>query len=176
MTEQPNLTLDRSGGGSVPERLPAAAWALAWSCLIGQLLWLAAVGTRTPDVGMALSVLLGPLIIGWVAAGVLTARTGRLVLAWIVLPLSLIGNGLSLVDGVGGPRWPALHLLASIAAVASLGWFTSTDYFAWQRSRPDVHGPSIAPPIMIAVAVGVLGGIVDYFPYQEPPASFDLGS
>ena len=40
-----------------------------------------------------------------------------------------------------------------------LVWFAQTPWFAWQRTRPE-GGPSIAPLMLIAVAVGVLGGII----------------
>ena len=154
----------------VPDRLPAAALALAGSCLVGQLVQLAVSGTRPPDAGWVPSMLLGALLVGWVASGVLRARTGRLVVAWVLFVLSVLGDAASLLDAgyAGLVGWPAAQLLTSLAALLSLLWFTTTPYYAWQRTRPRVPGPSIAAIVAVAVAVGVLGGTLDVEKSRDP--------
>lgn len=146
----------------VPERLPAAAWALTGSCLAGQLLRLADIGVKPVDAGWVPSMALGGLLVGWTASGVLAARTGRLAIAWVLFVLGVLADGGTLVDaGVDGlTGWPLAHFLTSTAALLSLMWFTTTSYYAWQRTRPRVKGPSTTPLVLVAVVVGLLGGVL----------------
>jgi len=142
--------------------VPAAAWALGVTCLIDQLLLLGEVGAKQTDDGMLLSMAIGAIVTGWVAAGVLRARTVRLAIAGVLLVLGLLSFGINCVDGgmdavVG---WVGIHFVASAVSVAALVWFTRTDYFAWRRRNPQADGPSLAPLVAIAVLVGLLGGVV----------------
>lgn len=163
MSHHPQPALEPPPTAPEPSQVPAAAWALAWSSLAGQLLLLAEVGAKPVGLGMAVSMLVGALLVRWVALGVLTARTGRLVIAWVLLALLLLAYLVEAVDGGTDAilGWPGVHLVAAAASVASLAWFTRSGYFAWQRGRPDAPGPSLAPLVAIAVLVGVLGGVVN---------------
>ena len=160
---------DRFGGGAptadpavaAAQQPPAAAWALALVCLVGQLLLLADVGTTSAGLWTLPSMLLGALLVGWFSAGVLTARTGRLVVVWALFVIVLVGDAFALLDrGAGAaPEWRGAHLVVSVAQVVALAWFCSTPYFRWQRTRPRVPGPSLAPLLGVAVVVGLLGGV-----------------
>ena len=144
-----------------PTQVPAAAWALACAALATQLLQLVETGARSDVVNVVISMVLGGLLVGWVSHGVLTARTGRLVLAWVVLALSLVGDVLLLADSSSVLGWSLAHLAMTLTLIVCLSWFTSTDYFSWQRGARRSTGPSLAPLVAVAVVVGVLGGIVD---------------
>lgn len=149
--------------GATPP-LPRSIWVLAWASLGGQVVLLAEQGGRLDDqVSLVLSVVLGALLVGYVSAGVVRARTVRLVLAWVVLVLSLIGGLLDLVtvDGPGQAALGVLALAAAAVAVAGLAHFRRTDWYAWQRTKPPVHeGASIRELVAIAVLVGALGGVI----------------
>ena len=89
--------------GATPP-LPSSIWVVAWASLAGQVVLVAWQGGRFDDeVSLVLSVALGVVVVGYVSAGVVRARTVRLVLAWVVLVLSVIGGlgGLVSVDGPG---------------------------------------------------------------------------
>lgn len=105
---------------------------------------LADVGARPEDYGTVPSMLLGALLVGWVSYGVLAARTGRLAVAWVLLVLGLLSYSGALVDaGVAGLTDLEGALFATaVAEMGSLIWFSSTAYYAWQRTRPRVKGPS----------------------------------
>ena len=143
--------------------MPVAAWVLGLSCLAGQLLLVADVGTKPADDGLVLSLVLGVVLTTWVASGVLRGRTVRLVLAGLVLVLGLLGSVLECVDGGADAVLgrPGVQLVAAAVSVASLVWFTRTDYVAWRRHHREADGPSLAPLLTVAVLVGLLGGVVD---------------
>ena len=148
----------------MPSEVPTVAWALTWSFFLGQVLTLADRGlSGTDGIWVVVSIAIGGVLVGWTAAGVLTARTGRLVLAWVVLALSVLGNCLALIDPTAGEGagWSAVHLTASLTQVALLAWFCSTGYFAWQRTRPATGAPALGSLIAIAAVVGMLGGVTD---------------
>lgn len=152
-------------------QLPSAAWALAWSCLAGQVVLLLEVGARDPGAAdTVLSMLLSALVVCWVSAGVLAARTGRLVVVWLLFAVMLVGDVAVLLDvGTDGVlAWPAAHLALSVVQIAALAWFTSTPYFRWQRTRPRVAGPSLRPLLGIAAAVGLLGGLTSSVVHRAP--------
>ena len=89
--------------GATPP-LPRSIWVVAWASLAGQAVLLVRHGGRLGDeVSLVLSVVLGALLVGYVSAGVVRARTVRLVLAWVVLMLGVIGGlvGLVSVDDLG---------------------------------------------------------------------------
>lgn len=151
----------------VPDRLPAAAWALAWSSVLAQAVAFADHGVKS-DEGWAvvLSMLVGALVIWWFAAGVLSARTGRLVVTWVLLVLAFVAETVAVVDDAlaGTVGMPLLHLVSTVAMLASLGWFTTTAYYAWQRTRPRVSGPSRSGVLAVAVLVGLSAGVLDTDP------------
>lgn len=143
-----------------PSRVPAAAWGLAWACLVGQLLLLGERGAQSSD-AVPLSMLLGAILVAWVSHGVLTGRTVRLVLVSVLFAVTAIFDLVALMDaGIAGVSgWPFVGLAASLVQLAALVAFTRTEYFAWQRSRPRVPGPPLGSLIAVAVVVGILGGV-----------------
>jgi hypothetical protein len=149
--------------GAAPP-LPGSIWVVAWASLAGQVVLLARQGIRLDDaVSLVGSVALGVLLVGYVSAGVVRARTVRLVLAWVVLVLSLIGElvGLVSVEKVGQPVLVVLSVAATVVALAGLARFRRTDWYSWQRSRPPVReGAPIGRLVAVGVLVGVLGGLV----------------
>ncbi|WP_107775080.1 hypothetical protein [Nocardioides sediminis] len=143
--------------------LPRAIWVVAWASLAGQVVLVLRQGVRHDDgVSLVGSVVLGVLLVGWVSAGVVRARTVRLVLAWVVLVLGLVAEvvGLLQADGPGGAALAALALGTTVVALAGLARFRRTDWYAWQRTRPPTHlGAPIRQLVAIGVLVGALGGM-----------------
>ena len=143
--------------------LPTSIWVVAWASLAGQAVLLVREGLRTDDaVSLTLSVVLGALIVGYISAGVVRARTVRLVLAWVVLVLSALAEVFELfaADDAGEALLVVLSLATSAAALAGLASFHGTAWFAWQRQKPPAgEGAPIDQLVAIAVVVGVLGGI-----------------
>jgi peptidoglycan/LPS O-acetylase OafA/YrhL len=143
--------------------LPSAIWVVAWASLAGQALLLVWQGGRLDDaVSLVLSVVLGALVVGYVSAGVVRARTVRLVLAWVVLVLSGLFElvGLVAVNDVGQAFLAVLSLATTALALAGLASFVRTDWYVWQRTRPSAReGVPIGQLISIGVLVGVLGGL-----------------
>lgn len=150
-------------GGATPA-LPRSIWVVAWASLAGQVTWLLAQGGRLDDaVSLAVSVVLGGLLVGYVSAGVVRARTVRLVIAWAVLLLSLVGELVALVlaDDLGLASAAVVSLATSGVALAGLARFHRSDWYAWQRTKPPVHeGAPIGQLVAIGVLVGVLGGLM----------------
>jgi hypothetical protein len=144
-----------------PDELPAAAWVLAGVSLVTQLVTAADHGLRL-SVMTPVSMLIGVLLVTWFARGVLTGRTGRLVVVWFLVAVTFFGEWATLVDTFpeGLVGMPGLELLTTLGMIAALVWFVSTPYFAWQRSRPSVPGPSLAGPLLVAALVGALAGMV----------------
>ena len=149
-------------GGTPP--LPTSIWVVAWACLADQALMLLSQGGRVLDaVSLLVSVVLASLLVGYVSAGVVRARTVRTVLAWCVLVLSLIGGLMALltVDDVGQATLAGLSLATTVVALAALARFRRTDWYSWQRSQPSPdHGASIGGLVAIGVLVGALGGLI----------------
>ena len=144
--------------------LPSSIWVVAWASLLGQAVLLAQQGVRPDDEGsLVLSAALGALIVGYVSAGVVRARTVRLVLAWVVLVLSLIVQFVALVsvDDLGQAAVVALSLATTVLALAGLARFRRTEWYAWQRTKPSPHeGAPIGQLVAMGVLVGVLGGLI----------------
>lgn len=144
--------------------LPPSIWAVAWASLAGQAVLLIAHGVRHAEgFAVAVSVILGALLVGHVAAGVVRGRPIRTVLAWVVLVLSFIAEGLSVVseDDLGPGTLAALSLMTTAAALVGLAKFRRTDWCAWQRTRPSAHvGAPIGQLVAIGMLVGALGGVV----------------
>lgn len=148
--------------GATPP-LPGSIWIVAWTSLVGQALLVFRQGVRLDDeVSLVLSVVLGGLLVGYVSAGVVRARSIRLGVAWVVLALSGVGDLLGVVtlDGLGQAALAGLSLATTLVALAALARFHRTDWYAWQRTRPSTHeGVAIGPLVAIGVLVGVLGGL-----------------
>lgn len=148
--------------GAAPP-LPLSIWVVAWASLAGQVVMLVWQGGRLDDgVSLALSVALGGLLVGYVSAGVVRARSVRLVLAWVVLALSAIVElvGLVSADDVDQAALAVLSLATTAAALAGLARFRRTDWYAWQRTKPSPReGTPIGQLVAIGVLVGVLGGL-----------------
>ena len=136
---------------------------VAWASLTGQAVLLIRQGIRPDDeVSLAISVAIGALVVGYVSAGVVRARTVRLVVAWIVLMVSLIVELVWLM-GVDGPGEAAVVLLSvgtTVVSLAGLVRFRRTDWYAWQRRKPPrQRGAPIGQLVAIGVLAGVLGGL-----------------
>lgn len=160
----------------VPDRLPAAAWALAVSSVLAQVVTVAEDGLRTGGLDVVMSMLIGALVIWWFAAGVLSARTVRLVITWVLLVLAAVVELVTVIDvgPVGQGGLPLLHLATSMAMLGSLMWFSTTPYYSWQRSRPRAGGPSRAGILAVAVVVGLSAGVVQVD--DRAPVDVQLGA
>jgi len=149
--------------GAAPP-LPSSIWMVAWASLAGQAVLLARQGVRRDDeVSLVLSVVLGAFIVGYVSAGVVRARTARLVVAWVVLVLTFFVElvGLISVDDLGSAVVAALSLATTALALAGLARFRRTEWYAWQRMKPSAHeGSPIGQLVAMGVLVGVLGGLI----------------
>jgi hypothetical protein len=145
----------------VPPAPPPSAWALACSCLLGAIVGLAGRGLSHADgFWILVSVALSALVVGWVSSGVLRARTGRLVLAWVVFSLEVVLGLLAVVSQLPAPpTGTVLDLATSVGSFVSLALFCRTDFFRLQRSAPAAGAPAIEGLLLVAVAVGVLGGL-----------------
>jgi hypothetical protein len=149
--------------GATPP-LPRSIWVVAWASLAGQAVVLARQGDLLDDeVSLILTVVLGGLVVGYVSAGVVRARTVRLVLAFVVLVLSLVGDLVDLVsvDDLAQAALTVLSLATTAVALAGLVRFRRTDWYAWQRTKPSSHqGATIGRLVAIGVLVGALGGLI----------------
>ena len=147
--------------GATPP-LPTSIWVVAWASLSGQVALLTHQGVRHDDeLSIGLSVVLSAVLAGYVCAGVVRARIVRLVVAWVVLGLGLMGELADLVsdDARQGPL-VLFSLAATVMAMAGLARFCRTDWYAWQRTRPSAHdGAAIGQLVAIGVLVGVLGAL-----------------
>jgi len=148
-------------GGTPP--LPRSIWVVAWASLAGQAVLLMQQGGRLDDeVSVFLSVVLSALVVGYVSAGVVRARTVRLVLAWVVLVLSAIVGlvGLIPVDLGRQTALDVVSLATTAVALVGLAMFRRTDWYAWQRAKPSANeGAPIGQLVVIGVLVGVVGGL-----------------
>jgi len=155
------VSLDGGFGQQATPPLPTEIKVLAWASLVGQVVMLARQGLRVDD-DTPVSMLLGAIIVGYVAAGVVRARPVRVALAWIVLVLSLVGELLALayVDALGDGAILVASLATTVVALVALSRFRRTDWYAWQRTRPprDLGAP-IGGLVAMGVLVGVLGGV-----------------
>ena len=149
-------------GATAP--LPRSIWVVAWASLAVQAVLLVRQGGRLDDeVSLVLSVVLGALLVGYVSAGVVRARTVRLVLAWVVLMLGVIGGlvGLVSVKDLGQTAIAVVASESTAEALAGLARFRRSDWYAWQRTRPSAHeGAPIGQLVAIGVLVGGLGGLI----------------
>jgi len=143
--------------------LPSSIWVLAWSSLAGQVLHLLQRGSRLDEGALLVSVGIGALLLGYIAAGVVRARTVRLVLAWVVLLLSLVAELVSLAsaDDPGHLAVLVLSLATTAVGLVALARFRRTDWYAWQRTKPPTReGARIGRLVAIGALVGMLGGVV----------------
>jgi peptidoglycan/LPS O-acetylase OafA/YrhL len=144
--------------------LPSSIWVIAWASLAGQAVLLVQQGVRPDDeVSLFLSIVLSALLVGYIAAGVVRARTIRLAVAWVVLVLSLIAElvGMVSVHDLGQAALVSLSLATSVLALAGLARFHRTEWFAWQRTKSSTQeGAAIGQLVAIGVLVGVLGGLI----------------
>lgn len=151
----------------MPPPLPRSIWVVAWASLLAQVGALLRRGVRVDDeVSLIGSVVLGALIVGYVSLGVVRARTVRLVIAWIVLVINLVGGlvGLLSLDSSGDAVLAVLSLATTGAALAGLANFRRSEWYAWQRKKPSRReGAPIGGLVAIGVFVGVLGGLIAPF-------------
>jgi hypothetical protein len=141
---------------AAPTELPAAAWALAWSFVVGQLVSLVMHGTQ-PAEDWPLSSLLGVVVVAFFSYGVLRARMVRFWLVTVLNGVALVVFLVVLLDG--GTLADLVDLVMTAVQLGCLVWLYRTPWFAWQRTRP-AGGPSIRPLMLLAVLVGVLAGVI----------------
>ncbi|WP_395690265.1 hypothetical protein [Nocardioides sp.] len=159
------------------DRPPPSAWALAWMCLAGQVLALAARGpSRSDPVWVLLSMVLSAAVVAWVSAGVLRARTGRLVLVWIVFGIQLLLVVAGLATGESGLA-AALEVVPAVGQAVALWCFCRTDWFRQERERggDEAGRPSVAGLVLVAVVVGALGGFTAPATGDNPPQQLRVG-
>lgn len=156
----------------VPDEVPTSAWALGLSCLAGEVLQLAIAGPTDSALSVLLSVPVNVLLYVWVSYGVLTARGGRTLFAWIVLAIEVVLGTVGLLADPSGPG--ALSLLTTLAAIASLAALTRTDHHAWRSDHPKAPGPSLAGLLVLAGLVGVLAGVIDHSPDRGSDSGFQM--
>lgn len=65
-----------------------------------------------------------------------------------------------------------MSFASSLVQLACLAWFTNTEYFAWQRSRPQAAAVGLGGLILVAVLVGALGGVIGA--PEEAPVRFQI--
>lgn len=158
---------DYTWAGPTPP-LPRSIWVVAWASLAGQVILVLDRGVRSDnEISIIGSVVLGILLIGYVSAGVVRARTVRLALAWIVLLLSGFAEVVALIEHLDGGALedresllvPAA-LAATIICLAALWRFHQSAWFAWHRqNRPMRAGTPITQLVAVAMLVGALGGL-----------------
>jgi UDP-N-acetylmuramyl pentapeptide phosphotransferase/UDP-N-acetylglucosamine-1-phosphate transferase len=129
---------------------------------VGQAVALADRGfSRSDALFVLVSMALSALVVGWVSAGVLRGRTGRLVVVWLLFGVALLLGILGAVDDLPGLSVVGvLQVAVLVAQPVALAVFCSSDYFRRQRSRPSpARKPSIGALVLVAVVVGALGGL-----------------
>jgi hypothetical protein len=141
---------------AAPTELPTAAWALAWSFVVGQVLSLVMHGTQ-PAEDWPLSALLGVVVVAFFSYGVLRARMVRFWLVTVLNGVALVVFLVALLDG--GTLADLVDLVMTAVQLGCLAWLYRTPWFGWQRTRP-AGGPSILPLMLLAVLVGVLAGVI----------------
>jgi hypothetical protein len=115
------------------------------------------------EAAQVVSIALGGLLVGYVSAGVVRARRVRIVAAWVLLTLGVVGGIADLVsvDDVGQAALDLLALTATAVSLVALARFSTSDWYAWQRTRPPARdGASIRQLVVVGVLVGALGGYV----------------
>ncbi|MDR7251397.1 hypothetical protein J2X46_000369 [Nocardioides sp. BE266] len=142
--------------------LPTSIKVLAWTSLGSTLVPLLDQGIKDDTVSLVGSVVIFAPLMGFVAAGVVRARTGRLVLAWAVLSLSFLFGALGLFtsDSADDRAVTAFSVVFTAVSLVALERFSRTEWYAWQRTKPSKKaGASIRGLVAIGVLVGALGGI-----------------
>ncbi|MEQ6900230.1 hypothetical protein [Nocardioides sp. YIM 152588] len=143
------------------DRLPTAAWAMAWLFLAGQVCALVVRGPSSSGAPWILaSIALTVVVVRWVADGVLRGRTVRLVAVWVLISAAA---SVQLVDLLIGPAdvERVLSLGFSAAQLAALAAYCSTGYFQACRAGRAAPRSVLAPLLLIAVASGFLGGLTE---------------
>jgi drug/metabolite transporter (DMT)-like permease len=119
------MGLAASGALRVRARRPdRTGWALAGACGVAfglhQLLFMSAI-KRTSVIDVTLMQLLAPVIVGVLAAIVFGERPGRAFRVWSLL--SVLGAGIVVLAGSGGPRGDPLGALLALGNVAFFAVF-----------------------------------------------------
>jgi hypothetical protein len=136
--------------------VPGEIWVFGWSFVAEGVLQLLVRGAKADAVSAVVSMALSALVVTFFAAGVLRARGIRLGIVAVLIGLGLVvGTVGLLVD----PTASGVLAVVFSGLQAWLLWrYTSTPWFAWQRTRPSA-GPSLTPILAVAVLAGVLGGL-----------------
>lgn len=143
------------------DRLPPAAWLMAWLFLGGQGAQLVLRGVNPSDgPWVVASMMLSAVVVTWFMDGVLRARTGRLVTVWILLS---VGVSLGFVGFAAGAVEVTVADVVTFAATAAqlgaLGLFCTTTYFKDCRARPTLSRAPVTSLLVMAFVTGLLGGL-----------------
>ncbi|WP_028643795.1 hypothetical protein [Nocardioides sp. URHA0020] len=155
------------------DRLPRSAYVLAGLFLADQLLQLQDHGlSRSDGVWVLLSMVLSAAVVAWFAAGVLRARTVRLVVVWVLLGLAAL---LGVIGTLSGPDVRGLIDLAfTVGELVALGVFCSTHYFQRQRARAPGPGAHLGAVLAVSAVVGLLGGLTAPTDGDNPPTQLRI--
>jgi hypothetical protein len=136
--------------------VPASAWALGYSFVVGQSVALFERGTQ-PSENWPISIALSVALVVLMSHGVMRAGAIRF---WLVVVVLSVVAVLGLVGLVVAPSaWDALWLALTLVQLTLLRSYYRSQWFALQRQH--VPGaPSVAPIMLVAVLVGVMGGVV----------------
>lgn len=155
MHEQPP---SGSWSSASPPAVPGVLWAFAGIFLAEGVVQALVNGPKPDGTSLVGSIVLGVALVVFFSVGVTRARGIRTGIVAVLLVLAVLAGVVGVavdpsVDGI------VVTVLSAVQAV--LLWrYTRTDWWAWQRTRPE-GGRSPVPLLALAVAVGVLGGVAD---------------
>lgn len=144
-------------------RPPAAIWVVAWTWVGIHLLWLAQTGIDDVPTGTLLfGVLLSMGFMAWACTGVLRARRGRMVLAWVFMAVAVTGaimefweteDALDVVVAL-------VVLPATLVSAGALALYQRSAWYLWNREKPLLaRSAPIAHVIVLGLLVGALSGV-----------------
>ena len=136
--------------------VPTSAWALGYSFVVAQSLALIERGTQ-PSENWPISIALSVALVVLISHGVMRAGAIRF---WLVVVLLSVVAVLGLVGLIVAPSpWDALGLALTLVQLTLLRRYYRSQWFALQRQH--VPGaPSLTPIMLVAVLVGVMGGVL----------------
>ena len=145
--------------------LPGSAWAMGWAFLGAAVLGLLRDGVSDAGAGSILiSMVLSALLVRWFAAGVLSAAPVRVAIVWLLVGLVLLLEAIAAIVHPGDPgHW--IDVLETGVPAVLLARFCAGGYYAERRRlRGDAHvlRPALGGILLLAVATGAVGGLVDH--------------
>lgn len=158
--------------------LPGSAWAFGGLCLVGEALQLLDRGPSTSDaVVVVLSVVLSALLVWWFANGVMRARSGRVIVVWVLLALNaglqFVATMAAGVDGASGLAWLAVAL--SLGQVGAYAVYSRSAYFRSQEMLHGRAGVALGGILLLAVLTGAMGGLTQPVGQRDGSQTFHVG-